>query len=118
MPPEQVVLADAEVLTLTLTLAEENDLALDWTPTDDGAAIEYLLYIDSPFAVSWELTQTLEISVTNARFSALAGGTYDVRVLARNSDNEFVAASNVATINVTDPLSPTEQLIYLPLVSR
>jgi hypothetical protein len=118
MPPEQVVLADAEVLTLTLTLAEENDLALDWTPTDDGAAIEYLLYIDSPFAVSWELTQTLEISVTNVRFSALAGGTYDVRVLARNSDNEFVAASNVATINVTDPLSPTEQLIYLPLVSR
>lgn len=118
MPPEQVLLADAEVLTLTLTLEQRNTLQLDWTPTDDESAAEYLLYVDAPFAVSWELTDTLAISATSALFPELDAGTYDVRVLARNSDNELVAASNVATIEVTEPLSPSESQIYLPLVLR
>ncbi|MCB0062842.1 MAG: fibronectin type III domain-containing protein [Caldilineaceae bacterium] len=118
IPPEQVILDDAEVLTLTLTLEESNELQLDWTPTDDASAAEYLLYVDAPLAVSWELTQTLAISATGARFSVPDAGTYDVRVLARNNDNEFVAASNIATIDVTDPLSPSERQIYLPLVLR
>lgn len=118
IPPEQVVLDDAEALTLTLTLQESHDLMLEWNATGDNSAIEYLVYLDGPYDVSWEVADSLSITETTTNLAALDSGEYQVRVLARNEEEIFVAQSNIATVEIPDILSPEAQLIYLPIVVR
>ncbi|MEZ4679096.1 MAG: clostripain-related cysteine peptidase [Caldilineaceae bacterium] len=118
IPPEQVVLDDAEALTLTVSLDEGNNAALNWTATDDESATEYWLYVDSPYAVSWELTQTVSLSQTSAVFAALAPGNYQMKITAHNGENEFVALSNAAAVTVPEIVLPPEATIFIPYVSR
>ncbi len=118
IPPAQVLPDDTEPLTLTLALDDANQLSLAWTPTDDTSASAYDLYLKDPFHVSWVLTQTVAITQTNAHFPTLDPGSYEVQILARNSDEEFVAESNAAAIDVPTIQPPNEEKIYLPFVSR
>ena len=118
IPPEQVLLDDTESFSLTVTVEDVNNLALKWEAADDASADEYLVYLDGPYEISWELAESVGITETSARFPALAAGTYQAQILARNAENEYVAASNVATIEVPDPPTPTDVRVYLPLVLR
>ncbi len=118
IPPAQLLPDETDALTLTAALDGANQLSLAWTATDDTSASEYALYLKDPFHVSWVLSQTLAITETNAHFAALDPGSYQVQILARNSDEDFVAQSNAAIIDVPTIQPPNEEKIYLPFVSR
>lgn len=118
IPPAQLLTDETEPLTLTVALDDANQLSLAWTPTDDTSAGDYEIYLKDPFHVSWVLSQTVAITQTHAQFSALDPGSYQIQILARNSDADFVAQSNAAAIDVPTTQPPPEEKIYLPFVSR
>lgn len=122
IPPELVILADAEPMTLTVALTgvpeSAQSLALEWTPADDESAVEYELYINSPERVSWVLSQTVEIADTDAIFPALATGDYGLQIWARNEEQELVGQSNIVTVTVPLIEPPTTEQIFLPYITR
>lgn len=118
IPPEQVLLDEAETITLTAQLDVQNILTLNWTPTDDESATNYWLYLDGPHDIGWKLRDTVDALQTSTLLSALAPGLYKLQVLARNDENEFVAQSNVVAAEIPQILSPEEVAIFLPFISR
>ena len=119
MPADQVIVAEAEPLTLTATADISGTVAIAWTPTDDTSAIEYRIERIGPHDISWQVTEVVSTQQTAASFAALASGSYRWRVLARNQEQVFVAESNEALIVVPPalPLPATVQL-FLPIVNR
>ncbi|MCB0124083.1 MAG: hypothetical protein KDE58_17635, partial [Caldilineaceae bacterium] len=118
IPPELVILDDAEPLTLTVNLEEPNGLALQWTATDADSAADYELYVQSPDRVSWVLAETVAISATGRFLPALAAGDYGLQVWARNDEQELVSQSNIVTITVPAIEQPPLEQLYLPVVMR
>ncbi len=116
MPPEQLLATDSEPLTLTVTLHDDRELALNWTPTDDESATDYWLYLNEPHQVSWTVAETVALTTTNRYLPALAAGTYQLQVLARNREDDLISQSNVVTVEI--PTTPATHAIYLPLVRR
>jgi len=118
IPPELVILDEAEPLTLTVNLEDPNSLALQWTATDTDSAADYELYMQSPDRVSWVLAETVAISATSRFLPALAAGDYGLQVWARNDEQELVSQSNIVTITVPTIEQPPLDQLYLPVIMR
>ncbi len=117
MPAKQVVVAEAEPLTLTATTDAGGEVDISWTPTDDRSAIAYRIDRIGPYDISWHVMDVVSTTQTSASFTALAAGDYRFRVLAHNSEHLFVAESNEVPIAVA-PLPPPTWQLFLPLVTR
>lgn len=115
IPPEQVIVAEAETLTLTVGLSDTNGITLDWTATDHDSATSYWLYRDAPDRISWEAVETLPIEQQATQLTALLPGSYRFQLLARNDENLFVAQSNAITVEILPP--PATPTVFLPLIS-
>ncbi|MBW7886289.1 MAG: fibronectin type III domain-containing protein [Caldilineaceae bacterium] len=115
IPPEQVIVVEPDLLTLTPTLSSAGDVLLDWTPADDSSATAYWLYGKEPYDIGWKVKEILPIDRTSFEFTADVPGAYHFAVLARNADHEFVAKSAKVAIDLE---SPSERRVFLPLISR
>ena len=116
IPPEQVVVDEADPLTLTVGLSDTNAITLDWTATDDDAATSYWLYRDAPDRVSWTAVASVPITQQATTVGGLVAGDYRFQLFARNAEDEFVAQSNALTVTIAS--TPTPLRLFLPLVSR
>jgi len=113
IPPAQVLVEEADVLTLTATLSGAHQVIINWTPTDDISVTEYRIDQIDPYAISWQTNEAVPSDQTAAIVPDPAPGTHRFRVLARNGDGELVGQSNEVTIEA----APNAQL-FLPLVTR
>jgi len=118
IPPTQTLVEESDPLTLTATVAGEGNVALTWTPTDDTSALEYRLDQLGPYDISWQVQDTMGVTQTAASLTGLTPGRYHFRVFGRNSDNELVAQSNEAVIEIPVTPPPPVVQLFLPLVNR
>lgn len=119
IPPAQVTLEESEPLTLTAVLSgvvEAGNVVLAWTPTDDTSVIDYRLDQLGPYEVNWVAQENVGITQTTVTFAGLSPGRYRFRLSGRNEENEAVAQSNEAVIDV--PAPPTARRLFLPLINR
>lgn len=116
IPPEQVIIDDADPLTLTLGMSNTNSVTLDWTPVDEESATTYWLYRDDPAQVSWAAEASLPVDQQTTTVAGLAAGSYRFQLFARNEQDEIVAQSNPLTVTIA--AAPDSEAIFLPLVSR
>lgn len=117
IPPTQVLVEESEPLTLTATLSGSAAVAIAWTPTDDTSVIDYRLDQLGPYDISWQVQETVSLTQTAASLTTLAPGRYHFRIFGRNAENELVAQSNEAVVEV--PITPpANQQLFLPLITR
>lgn len=116
-PPTQVLVDESEPLTLTAALSGTAAVALTWTPADDTSVLDYRIDQLGPYAISWTVQETLELTQTATALTALPPGRYHLRVFGRNDEAAVVAQSNEVVIEVP-VTTPVNQQLFLPLVSR
>jgi hypothetical protein len=116
IPREQVILDEADVLTLTANPIGTAGLQLNWTPTDDKTATEYWLYRIDPYDINWTLAATLATDQTVLVLKALAPGNYRFVLVARNAANEAVSQSNEIVVFLGNDLALPQ--LFLPLIRR
>lgn len=113
-PPERIVLADAETITLTAHVSGTDIIELAWAPVDDATATEVRLYAVKPNAIGLTVAATFPVSQTSATLVGLAPGVYQFALLARDEAFTGVARSGIVTATlVADPPA-----IFLPIVLR
>jgi hypothetical protein len=117
IPPEQVLVEEAETLTLSATLNGADRVELNWTPTEDASATTYLLYHQGPYDIGWSGRKVLPIEESALLLEGLEAGTHRFALLARNADQQFVAQSNEVIFEIQLEFGG-EKVVLLPLVIR
>jgi hypothetical protein len=113
IPPEQVLIDDADAITLTITVTDTNSVYWSWTPSDDTTATEYWLYRQDPYAISWTLHETLPVDQQSFTLTGLLPGSHRFHLIARNADGAAVTESNEVAVEVVDD---EPEALYLPMV--
>jgi hypothetical protein len=114
LPP---LIEDADTLSLTATISGTNGVRLTWTPTDNAAATEYVIYRALAGDVGWRTAGVVPATNTSNTETALVPGNYRYSVRARNEEADLVATSNEAVIEVVEP-NNANHLLFLPLINR
>jgi hypothetical protein len=119
IPPTQLAVEESEPLTLTAVLSgavEAGNIVLTWPPTDDASVIDYRLDQLGPYEVNWVAQASVAITQTITTVTGLSPGRYHFRLTGRNDENQAVAQSNEAVIDL--PAAPTAIQLFLPLINR
>ncbi|MEZ4870508.1 MAG: clostripain-related cysteine peptidase [Caldilineaceae bacterium] len=117
-PPRQVIVEEADVLSMTAQVDDKGAVTIAWTPTDDKSAVEYKIATVGPYDINWRAGESVALDQSKTTLTALTPGDHRFRIFARDTEGDFVAASNEVTVEVPPNALPGGWQIFLPLINQ